>query len=124
MTPHLDVSEQFRQRRSQTWRAVRWWLPIGAIAGVTFAFIPGGTDRALSQTEFTFMMGCFLLVALSIIMLIRGVLTYYRCPNCNEIPMTSSFSAGSGGLSYRRAVDLNPLECSHCGARLKSVGTA
>lgn len=103
---------------------MRWWLPIGAIAGVTFAFIPGGTDRALSQTKFTLMMACFFVVALSIIMLIRGLLAHYRCPNCNEIPMTSSFSAGGGGFSYRRGVDLNPLECSHCDARLKAVGSA
>lgn len=122
MNPDLDVSEQFRQRRSRTWRAVRWWLPIGAIAGVTFAFVPGGTDRTLTQAEFTLMMVCFSIVALSIIMLIRGILTHYRCPNCNEIPMTSSFKAGAGGFSYRRGVDLNPVECSHCGARLSSSG--
>ncbi|HEY7841962.1 MAG TPA: hypothetical protein VIC61_10365 [Gammaproteobacteria bacterium] len=120
----MDVSEQFQERRNRTWRAVRWWLPVGAIAGATFAFMPGGTDRALTQAEFTVMMVCFFIVALSIIMLIRGILKHYRCPNCNEIPMTSSFSAGSGGLSYRRGVDLNPLECSHCGARLKPAGTA
>ncbi len=117
-----DASGQFRERRSRTWRAVRWWLLIGVIAILTFLFTPGGKDRALSQGEFTFMMVCFFLAAGSIIFLIRGILTHYRCPNCNEIPMTSSFKAGGGGISYRRGVDLNPLECSHCGARLKPGG--
>jgi len=85
-----------------------------------FALVPGGSNRAIIQTEFTIMMVCFFVIALSIILLIRGILTHYRCPNCNQIPMTSSFKAGGGGLSYRRSVDLNPLECSDCGARLKS----
>ena len=116
----MDVSEEFRQRRSRTWQAVRWWLLTGVVAGVAFALVPGGTDRAISQTEFTIMMICFFVAASSIILLIRGILTHYRCPNCNQIPMTSSFKAGGGGLSYRRGVDLDPLECSHCGARLKS----
>jgi len=117
-----DVSDEFRLRRTRTWRAVRWWLLAGILAGIVFAFVPGGTDRAISQTEFTLMMACFFLVALCIILLIRGILKYYRCPNCNEIPMTSSFRAGGGGFSYRRGVDLNPVECSHCGARLGSPG--
>jgi hypothetical protein len=115
-----DVSEQFRQQRTRTWQAVRWWLLIGLVAGVSFAVTIGGEDRALSQREFAFLMACFFTVAISIIFLIRGITTYYRCPNCNKIPMTSSFSAGAGGISYRRAVDLNPSECSHCGAQLKA----
>jgi hypothetical protein len=115
-----DASEQFRQRRTRTWRAVRWWLLIGLAAGVTLAVTIGGENRTLSQGEFAYFMACFFTVAISIIFLIRGITTYYRCPNCNKIPMTSSFSAGSGGISYRRSVDLNPIECSHCGAQLKA----
>jgi hypothetical protein len=115
-----DASAEFRLRRTRTWRAVRWWLVVGAVAGFTFALVPGGQDRALSQSEFAFMMACFFAVAIAIIFLIRGILAHYRCPNCNEIPMTSSIKAGSGGISYRRGVDLNPEECSHCGARLKA----
>jgi hypothetical protein len=34
--------------------------------------------------------------------------------------MTSSFKAGLSGISYRRSVDLNPTECSNCGALLKA----
>lgn len=119
MTPIVDASEKFRERRTRTWRAVRWWLPIGVGAGVGFGLAPGGSDGPVSQATFTFMMVCFSIAAASIIFLIRGILMHYRCPNCNQIPMTSSFSAGSSGISYRRSVDLSPSECSHCGAKLK-----
>lgn len=120
MATVTDASEEFRLRRSRTWRAVRWWIPLALLAGIAFALVPGGEDRAISQNEFTFMMGCFVLVALSIIMMIRAVTRHYRCPNCNEIPMTGSFKAGMSGISYRRSVDLNPAECSNCGALLKA----
>lgn len=116
----LDASGAFRERRSRTWRAVRWWIPVGLAAGIAFALVPGGEDRAISQNEFTFMMGCFVVVALSIIMMIGAVTKHYRCPSCNKIPMTGSFKTGLGGISYRRSVDLNPTECSNCGALLKA----
>ncbi|HEY7754260.1 MAG TPA: hypothetical protein VH856_10630 [Steroidobacteraceae bacterium] len=116
----IDASAEFRERRSRTWRAVRWWIPIGLAAGIAFALVPGGEDRAISQNEFTFMLGCFVVIALSILMMIRAVTSHYRCPKCNEIPMTSSFKAGLSGISYRRSVDLNPTECSNCGALLKA----
>ena len=119
MTPTFNASDEFRRRRTRTWRAVRWWLLIGVLAGICFAVVPGGSDRELSQAEFTFMMICFSVAAVSIIFLIRGILTHYRCPKCGQIPMTSSVQAGASGISYRRSVDLNPMECSHCGARLK-----
>jgi hypothetical protein len=93
---------------------------VGIVAGLCFGVVPGVSDRALSQAEFTFMMICFFVAAASIIFLIRAILTHYRCPNCGQIPMTSSFKAGAGGISYRRSVDLDPTECSHCGAQLKS----
>ena len=118
----VDASAEFQQCRRRTWRAVRWWLPVAIVAGLAFALTPQGTDRELSQNEFTFMMACFFGIAMSMIFLIRGVTTYSRCPNCNKIPITSSFKAGGGGISYRRSVDLDPTECSHCGARLKAGG--
>lgn len=119
VAPTLDASTEFQQRRRRTWRAVRWWLLATVVAGLLFAMGPVGSDRTLSQAQFSFMMICFFVAAVAMILVIRGVTTYYRCPNCNKIPMTGSFSAGLGGISYRRGVDLNPTECSHCGARLK-----
>jgi len=114
-----DTAAEFQSRRTRTWRAVRWWLPIGILGGLTFAWVPGGQDGVLSQRQFAVMMAGFFTAAIAIVFLIRGILAHYRCPSCNGIPMTSSFSAGGGGFSYRRSVDLNPTECSHCGARLK-----
>jgi hypothetical protein len=81
----LDASGAFRERRSRTWRAVRWWIPVGLAAGIAFALVPGGKDRAVSQNEFTFMMGCFVVVALSIVMMIRAVTSHYRCSNCGAL---------------------------------------
>ncbi len=120
MTTGADVSGEFRERRTRTWRSVRWWLLLGAAAGGAFALGPTGSDLELSRGEFTFMLVAFCVVATSIIFLVRGIITHYRCPRCNEIPMTDSFSAGGGGISFRRGVDLNPSVCSHCGAQLKS----
>jgi len=120
MATATDASEEFRLRRIRTWRAVRWWIPLALLAGIAFALVPGGQDRTISQNEFTFMMGCFLVVAISFIMMIGGVTKHYRCPNCNKIPMTGSFKVGMSGISYRRSVDLNPAECSNCGALLKA----
>ena len=117
MTP--DHATEFKERRTRTWRSVRWWLLILAISGATYAFLVLGKHRPISQAEFVFMVTCFLVVAVSMIFLIRGIVTHYRCPNCNEIPMTGSLKVGLGGISYRRAVDLNPTECPNCGVMLK-----
>lgn len=62
----------FHQRRTRTWRAVRWWLVAAILAGICLGVAPGGPDRALSQSEFTFMMICFSIVAASIIFLMRS----------------------------------------------------
>lgn len=116
----MDASVEFQQRRRRTWRAVRWWLLSTVVAIVLFTLGPTNTGQTLNRARFTFMMACFFVVAVSMILVIRGLLTHYRCPNCNRIPMTTSFSAGAAGFSYRRGVDLDPAGCSHCGAQLKA----
>lgn len=120
MTAVVDVSTEFRERRSRTWRAVRWWLLAAFVVGSALAFGLGGENRELSRDEFTFFLAGFVVVATAILFFIRGILVHYRCPNCNEIPMTDSWKAGGGGLSYRRGVDLNPTLCPNCGALLKA----
>jgi hypothetical protein len=41
---------------------------------------------------------------------------FYRCPQCNQLPMTAWERDGMG---YKQYLDLDPRQCRKCGARLK-----
>jgi hypothetical protein len=119
MLPGSDVIAEFQRRRIQTWKAVRWWLLLAVIAGVAFALSPQGSTLELTQGQFTFLLICFVVIAVSIIVAIRAVYAYYRCPICNIVPMRQMGAGGGGGFSYRTGVDLNPSICPKCGAQLR-----
>jgi hypothetical protein len=112
-----DVSVEFQRRRSRTWKATRWWVLTALLAGAAFAFGPHGSDRDMTQGQFTFMLVCFIIVGVAMIVTIRTVHALYRCPRCNNTPMSPM---GGSGISFRIGVDLNPSTCSRCGAQLRA----
>jgi uncharacterized membrane protein len=114
------MSIEFQRRRVHTWKAVRWWLLVAAIAGAAFAFGPQGNTLAITQAQFTYQLACLVVVFAAFAVAILRVSTYFRCPNCNALPMTRM--SGGGTFSVRYGVDLNPSACPKCGAQLRVDG--
>lgn len=126
----------FRRSRRETWKAIRVWLLLLAIASVGF-WTPfwlnrdrvhvmdtsRGTRYTLSSQDET--MGEFTLGLVSLILggvagigIVFGVRRHYRCPKCNTIPMTTWAQFGPA-FGIRRDVAIKPSVCPKCGARLR-----
>jgi len=126
----------FRRARRETWKAIRVWLLLFAIAAIGFC-IPfwlnrdhvhvvdtsRGTRYTLSAADET--VGEFTLGLVSLILggaagigVVFGVRRHYRCPRCDTIPMTTRTQLGPV-FGIRRDVALSPSVCSNCGARLR-----
>lgn len=115
-----DMSVEFQRRRVQTWRKVRWWLLVAAIAGGAFALGPQGSTLEITQAQFTFQLICLVVVFTAFTVVILRIAKHYRCPNCNAPPMRRM--SGGGTFAVRYGVDLNPSVCPKCGAQLRLDG--
>ena len=119
--PIADFSVEFGRRRQLAWRACRWWLLVGVLGFASCWFGLGAAGGATGHGGFTAFLIGFVAFGAGIVAMTHAITKYYRCPACNEIPRTGTSRAGAGGFSYRSGVDLDPTECSHCGARLKAA---
>ena len=114
------MSTEFQRRRVHTWKKVRWWLLVAAIAGAAFILGPQGSTLEITRAQFTYQLACLVVTFAALIVAIHRVATHYRCPNCNALPMRRM--SGGGTFSVRYGVDLNPSVCPKCGAQLRLDG--
>ena len=72
------------------------------------------------ETEGEFTLGLVSLVIIFVagIAITVAVRRHYRCPKCNEIPMGTWANFGPGSFGVNRGLDLFPVTCPNCGARL------
>jgi hypothetical protein len=127
----------WRRQRRETWVATRLWL-IVLLAGIIGFFIPFWVNRdhvqkqefgnrtryTLStndETEGEFTIGLVSLVTIGVagIAIVFALRRHYRCPKCNEIPMGTWTNFGPSSFGVNRGVDLFPITCPNCGARLR-----
>jgi hypothetical protein len=126
----------WRRQRRATWVAIRLWL-IVLLAGLIGFQIPFWLNRGhvhkqelgsrtrytLStddETEGEFTLGLVSLVIIFVagIAITFAVRRHYRCPKCNEIPMGTWANFGPGSFGVNRGLNLFPVTCPNCGARL------
>jgi hypothetical protein len=126
----------FQRTRRETWKAVRVWILLLAMAAICF-WIPfwlhrehvevvdtsRGTRYTLpfeeeTMEEFTVSLISLVLGGAAVIGIVVGVRRHYRCPKCDKIPMTTRAQLGPV-FGVRRDVDMNPSLCSNCAARLR-----
>lgn len=72
------------------------------------------------ETEGQFTLG---LVSIAVIFtagiaITLGVRLHYRCPKCNEMPMSSRTNLGPSKFGIGSGVEVYPMLCPNCGARL------
>ncbi|MBZ0068439.1 MAG: DUF2818 family protein [Thiobacillus sp.] len=114
----IDNVQEFQRRRKQTWAAAKPWLLLLAVSvGVGLAV--GNVTNQSSQKEWAFFLLAFILFFASVVRLVFIVRALYRCPACGEVPMSGWANIGPHSFGAERGVDLNPVQCSRCGAKLK-----
>jgi hypothetical protein len=127
----------FQRSRRETWKSIRVWLLVLALAAIGFA-VPFWMNKervhvtgtwyasryTLSSGDET--VGQFTLGLMSLIVggaatigIVAGVRRHYRCPKCDAIPMSTRTQLGPASFGIRRDVDANPSVCRNCGARLR-----
>jgi len=108
MMNDTDTAKEFQNRRRKTFRIA---MPLALAMVICFALILLIGISDCEVPAFTIHV-LALLIFLFLGSLILTVTSNYRCPRCNEIPWTDSFTEQGG-------VDLSPEVCSKCHARLK-----
>jgi hypothetical protein len=99
----IDTVAEFRERRAETWRRVRYSLAIMAL-GFGYLFFVCVRSGAMSSL-------CMVAFGVVVAAIGHATLTwirFYRCPACEE-PVRDD----DGG------VPLNPKACRNCGAKLR-----
>jgi len=107
-----DTAAEFQRRRALTWRKVRPWFLLTAVAfpGVILAVIIA--SHANVDPGLLVVIGSvgMLPAGTGIIAINMLPSRYYLCPACGRIP----YSGGNRG-----GVMIDPDQCPHCGAALK-----
>jgi hypothetical protein len=98
-----DFAKEFQTRRADAWKSARPWVWLMA-AGFGGAYVYGHME---SPQRLALFLACFAIAAISIGRLSFIINGLYRCPRCNQIPIS------------RGAFSLDPAICPTCGARLK-----
>jgi len=113
-----DVSTEFQRRRTATWRGVRAWVGV-LVAGFTVAVSIGDLGPGDPLTLWLPATAAFAAIMIAMFRIIRIGGRIYRCPSCDEVPMSWSGMLGPGAIGARKMVELNPDTCGSCGARLR-----
>jgi hypothetical protein len=108
MLTDSQVIEEWRRRRSTTWRAIRIALAVLCICGLAFWYL--ARTPAYDQSAFQLIASFIVFGALSAAALVVIFRTnkLYRCPRCNEVP-------GYDGWP------LHPETCARCNAVLRDT---
>jgi hypothetical protein len=116
MAGNLEIITEFQYRRKATGKAILPWLVVTSIASLSAFLI--GDERAITPNRFLVCIYMSVLAGVAFVRIIYIVREKYRCPHCDEIPMSSGISIGSG-FSFDEGVALYPKRCSHCGTELR-----
>ena len=134
---HFTVAT-FQQRRRDTWKAIRIWVVIEALAILAFpivawsklAYTPTSSEL-FEPFHYNLSLGDITLWQLSLacgaasalvaatIAIVMAVQRHYRCPKCETVPMGSWTTFALADVSKRLAVEFNPSSCPKCSARLR-----
>jgi hypothetical protein len=137
--PWNFTAAAFQQRRRDTWRAIRIWLVVEALAVATFLTVGSSKTHAIQTSsgplEFSVryitpmrdltlwqlntLFGSFVVMGAAVIAITYAIKRHYRCPKCEAIPMGSWTMLGPSSYGISSGVALNPSVCRKCGARLR-----
>lgn len=108
----------FQARRKDLISSMKISLPI-LVVGVILMFFVGNLDKSSPINSWAIGLTGFFLFSLGIFLTTRKVITIYRCPQCDEVPMKSFGFLGTRGFGIKNWIILNPQVCPNCGAQLK-----
>jgi hypothetical protein len=136
--PWHFTAATFQQRRRDTWKAIRIWVVIEALAILSlpivawskFAHAPRSAAlfEPLSDTlslgditlwQLNLNIGAASAMVAATIAIVMAVQRHYRCPKCETVPMGSWTTFGLGDVGKRLGVEFNPSSCPKCRARLR-----
>lgn len=128
----------FKQRRMDTWKAIRIWLLLLFI-GFTGFWVPFYLERTkvkgentgsrvryhlplddMTGSELKISLISFVVLGMGVVGTVIGTQRHYRCPKCEEIPVGSWNTVGPNLFRRGSGVELFPIVFSKCGARLRA----
>lgn len=118
MPSELEIIEEFKKRRADTWAASKYWLLLAIIGFVGGMFV-GNLDQNSSPERWRWGILFLAFIFVAVLRLTFIVRSKYRCPSCGNIPMQRSTQLGPGSFGIEEGVALSPTRCSNCGVRLK-----
>jgi hypothetical protein len=126
----------FKQRRRDTWKAIRIWLLLLFIGFAGF-WVPFYLERTkvkvenigsrvryhlslddMTDSELIISLVSFVVLGIGVVGTVKGTQRHYRCPKCEEVPMGYWNILGPNLFGRQSGVDLSPSVCRNCGARL------
>jgi hypothetical protein len=113
-----DTARKFQLRQKQTWAAAKPWILL-LVTSAVVSLVVGNVSSQSSQKEWAFFLLAAGLFFASVARLVFIVRSLYRCPACGEVPLSGWANIGPHTFGAERGVDLNPAQCSRCGAKLK-----
>jgi len=126
----------FKQRRRDTWKAIRIWLLLLLIGFAGF-WVPSYLEREkvkvenigsrvryhlslddMTGSELIISLVSFVVAGIGVAGTVKVTQRHYRCPKCEEVPMGYWNILGPNLFRRQSGVDLTPSVCRNCGARL------
>lgn len=111
-----DWSDEFQERRRETWLAVRWWVAAECVVLLWWSVLTIAGRQPDPSSIWWWV--TFVVFGAGIARVTYVVHTIYRCPSCGEMPMDGNGFAGTEGIGYSEGLLLNPKLCRKCGVRL------
>ena len=108
----------FQARRKNLISSAKMNIPT-LVLGIILMFLVGDLEKSSPINSWIIGLVGFFLFSLGIVFITWKIITVYRCPQCNEVPMRSLGFLGTGGFGIKNWVVLNPQVCPSCGVQLK-----
>jgi hypothetical protein len=114
-----EVIAEFQRRRRTTLHALRGSIAVH-VGGWVVAWANGNGGPGDPWYRWAIGLAALAMIGGSLLRIIRVGGKLWRCPVCEQVPMSWNGSLGPTSFGARKMVELNPDTCGNCGSQLAS----